>query len=116
MLKLPPSITLGYREYRVEDIPDEEADKNVGWHYPQKQIIQIDRHRLPPSEVVNTFVHEVLHAIFSVAHYEFASDEDEENTVTCMANGLTAFFKNNPEAIVWIMNTVGADSVQERGL
>ena len=49
---------------------------------------------------INTVVHETLHAVWHSANLP---DEgvDEEDVVTCLANGLQQVLRDNPEFAVW---------------
>jgi hypothetical protein len=52
----------------------------------------------PKSALANTFLHEVIHTI----NYSMGINSgDEENLTNRLANGLTAFFKDNPDAHKW---------------
>lgn len=111
MLQLPPNIRIGYKDYKLQVISEEDRQKNVGWHLPQQHRIEIAID-LPPREVVNTLIHEIYHAIFSHAGAIF-KDEDEEALVECVANGWTQVFVDNPEVINWMITTCQRD-INER--
>jgi len=59
---------------------------------------------LSPIEVANTFIHECMHAIHLVYGLMRDCDEaspTEEEYTTLTANGLCAFWQDNPKACAW---------------
>ena len=64
------------------------------------------REEQPPLQLANTFLHEVLHAI----HHQYGLDDgdDEESFTNLTANGLCAFWMDNPAAVKWWSRIVQA--------
>lgn len=61
-------------------------------------------------DLANTFLHEVIHAVhvhFGLLHMEELRSEEAFTTLT--ANGLCAFWQDNPKAIDWFMKAVTTD-------
>jgi len=50
----------------------------------------------------NTLLHEVLHSIYHA--YNMYSEDDEERTVTAMANGLIQVLQDNPALVNFLMD------------
>lgn len=76
---------------------EEVGQDKLGWCDTTGLMIYIVADQ-PKSALANTFIHEVIHAI----NYSMGiSSGDEENLTNRLANGLTAFFKENPEAHKW---------------
>jgi len=109
LLKLPPNVVIGYRDYKVEEMSDEGKNSHVGFHHGQTASIELNT-EYPPTEVVCTFLHEIVHALFDVSGFSFKSQDDEEDVTICLGNGLTQFFKSNPEVIKWILKTLAEAS------
>jgi hypothetical protein len=113
LLNLPSEVKLGYRVYTIEEMPEDGRGTHVGFHHGQLHAIELNS-EFPPDEVINTFLHEIAHAIFDIAAFRFGKNVDEEDVVACLGNGLTQFFKHNPEVIAWILNTL--NDAQQREL
>jgi hypothetical protein len=113
LLQLPSKVTIGYRDYVIEEMPDEGKETHVGFHHGQSHSIELNS-EYPPAEVVCTLLHELVHGIFDVSGFTFRSPEDEEDVTICLGNGLTGIFKSNPEVIAWILNTL--NDAQQREL
>jgi hypothetical protein len=95
-------------------MPDEGKETHVGFHVGQAHSLEISTTDHPPSESVCTLIHEMIHAIFDHSGFQFKSKEDEEDVTICLGNGLTQIFKDNPDVIAWILNTL--NDTEERGL
>jgi hypothetical protein len=106
-LQLPERLHIGYRDYILEEMPDEGKATHVGFHQGQMQSIEINT-EMPPVEVVNTLLHEIVHAIFDYANYSFAEGANEEDCTICLGNGLTQFIKDNPDVIDWMQKHLDA--------
>lgn len=96
MIKLPESIKVGHLEIEVISINQKEAD-SIGadglFSYRHATMrINVDQH---PSQVIETVLHECLHALWSVA--AFNSKDEEEDHVTRLAPLLLTLFVDNPE-------------------
>lgn len=50
--------------------------------------------------LLDTLIHECLHAIYE--HYELSKKDDEERVVATLSHGLTALFVDNPKLIDYI--------------
>lgn len=53
-----------------------------------------------PQQLANTMLHECMHAIHWV--YGLRDDSDEESFTNLSANGLCAFFQDNPDVMTWL--------------
>lgn len=95
----------------MEELPEAEKEKVVGWHYPQQNKIQLTD-ALPAAEFVSTYLHEIFHALFSVAPPLFSKDkegeEHEERVVDYLGNALTQVLRDNPETIQWMLLAINA--------
>lgn len=95
---------------------DHEQEGTYGHFNSFQHRISI-RPGLIPLKVANTFIHEVLHAIHWVyglmrpgSSGPAAPDEPtEEEYTTQTANGLCAFWQDNPEAMKWWVSNVALD-------
>lgn len=99
---MPKTVRIGCYLFRVEihEFEDAEADGVFGHMNPISQKIRL-RPGMTPQNLANTFIHEVMHGIyFYLAPDRDASDAEEE-FVTKGANGLCAFWQDNPKATAW---------------
>lgn len=100
---VPKSVRVGCYLFRIEvaEFEDHEAEGSFGHMNPISQKIRL-RPGMTAQNLANTFIHEVLHAIY---FYLRPNDEEgEEAYVTNGANGLCAFWQDNPEAVKWWVN------------
>lgn len=97
---MPTSVRVGYATVKVEAIEDNHADLAgiAGATFPFRQIIYL-REGMSAQQVANTFIHEVLHVIHFV--YGVDSECDEETFTNLGANGICAFWQDNPAACAW---------------
>lgn len=109
---IPKSVRIGCYHFRVEvtEFADSEAENQFGHMNQINQKIRV-RPGMSPQKLANTFIHEVLHAIywfhttgdFSIRQPEAnCSPRDiEEEFVLNGANGLCAFWQDNQDAVAW---------------
>lgn len=100
-MKLPETICVGYQDIEIveTDFPCGEQ----GVYIPEKSQIRIQKD-LSAREVVNTVIHECLHAIFHVygAKALVNGDEQEEKLVNVIGNGFAEIFSRNPDLVKWV--------------
>lgn len=103
---MPKTIRIGCYLFRVEihEFEDAEADGAFGHMNPISQKIRL-RPGMTAQNLANTFIHEVLHGINWLSgaglHTADSYAATEEDFVTKGANGLCAFWQDNPKAVVW---------------
>lgn len=97
---MPGSVRVGCYEFLVEvgEVEDHEAEGTFGHVNYQSQKIRV-RPGLNARNLANTFLHEVMHAIHWF--HDLDDNSDEEAFTTRSANGLCAFWQDNPEAVSW---------------
>ena len=103
-MKLPVKLKVGYRNYKIEDLPQHEADARGlrGTHLSHSGVIRIER-GMDTEQQANTLIHEILHACWSQCHL----DEDiEEHTITVLTNQLTQVFQDNPEVTKYLRDAL----------
>lgn len=97
-MKLPSEITVGHQIYTIK--PTDEAwlrDSNKYGHCDSMElVIAVVNKGLSDTQIINTLVHEILHALWR--EYNLP-DEYEEHIVTCVANGLCQVLRDNPEVV-----------------
>jgi hypothetical protein len=92
---LPAKLKIGWRDYTIvcwthkqgRDANRYAEHDGGGWE------IRID-FTYPPREAANSLLHELMHACFQVQALDAA--DDEERTVTGLANGLSMVWRDNP--------------------
>lgn len=105
----PVSVRVGYREYRIVrwDKHDSRAEHQWGQTRHAQLEIRVCEMTLEsnPVESANTLLHEILHACWSVGDID---DKDEqEKTVTVLANQLTQVWRDNPSVVAWLDAQLG---------
>lgn len=107
---LPANLRIGWRDYTIvpwthKDARDRQRyaeHDGAGWE------IRIDV-SYKPVEIINGLIHEMLHALYAVQSIYDA--DDEERTVTGLANGLSAVWRDNPALFAWINRTMAGEDV-----
>jgi hypothetical protein len=89
-------------------MPAVDKGKNIGWHYPQKHLIQLEVDELNDTELVSTYLHEIFHAMFSLIPDLFTDVDQEEAVVTYLGNVGTQFLRDNPKTIEWMLKKLNA--------
>ena len=105
-MDLPEKIKVAGIDVKLIDWCPEEADEfgAYGIFSPGRSLIKIDTSK-NEHKVVETLIHEVLHAIY--AGYFISEDDGEERTVSVMAAGLTQVFRDSPELLDLITEHLG---------
>lgn len=99
---IPKTVRVGCYMFRVEvrEFEDHEAEGTFGHMNPINQKIAL-RPGMTPQNLANTFIHEVLHAIYFYLSPDRQAEDTEEEFVTKGANGLVAFWQDNPKTVAW---------------
>lgn len=104
-MKLPlKKFKLGYREIQIRGFLDNENPGLYGSYYPNRNIIAINLDGMETEqELMNTVLHELLHAIW----YEKRLDRKEgspteEEVVLAFSDGLCEVFKRNKNMVKYI--------------
>ena len=94
-------VKVGYKYYDIKEIDAEVANTDAiyGDTDNDASVIRVRTEKVQDLEIMNTLVHEILHAVCSVFNiYPVdASGVEEERVVNLMANGLTTVIVDNPE-------------------
>ncbi len=109
---IPTKVRVGCFTYSViiGSPEDHEVEGTYGHMSSFMQHISL-RPRMSAHQLANTFIHEVLHAIHYVYGLIKHPDEpqpSEEEYTTLSANGLCAFWQDNPEAMRWWVKCLSA--------
>lgn len=93
-MKLPKSIKVGYKKYKVLQwqSTEDRSSPHLGNCDRLRNVIRVDT-SYGDAETLNTLVHEVLHACWWNAGLRF--DDIEEEIVNTMANQLTQVLIDN---------------------
>ena len=93
-MKIPNTIKIGAHVYDIV-FRDDMIDSNFGVCRPSKLKIFIDS-TVPSSQQEETFIHEVLHAIFSqIGMNDPNHPEDEEKQIQPLGHAVYLFLKEN---------------------
>jgi len=106
-MNLPKYIKIGGSRYTCVPRDSEWRDEYGvdGLVRPDLLEISIVTEDRPPTEVANTFIHELLHVCYS--EWQISSHWHEERTVTALGYALSAIFAQNPEVMRYIEYMLG---------
>ena len=95
-MKLPTSLKVGYRVIKVLEWEgaNERGSDELGLYSSSKGIIKIDTSQ-SKEDVLNTLIHEILHACYHNGNLQ--PGDCEERIVTVLANNLSQVIQDNPE-------------------
>ena len=101
--KLPP-VRVGPHYIGIGIIDGADAAKAHGMWYPQEHMIRVEKEFPSGSRAAEVVLHEVVHAIFSIASIQ--AKQGEEHIVSCIGTHLAQLFRDNPDFIKWVQNAV----------
>lgn len=93
-MNIPDKVKIGAHEYEIVFKDDFNDDLFMGMCKPSKLKIFIDG-RLPRSQQEETFIHEVIHAIFAILGKGSKVEADEEAEVQPLGHAFYQFLKEN---------------------
>jgi hypothetical protein len=99
---LPEMIKVGAFDFAIEKVDTLEAHSRGVYGQCSSQLMTLSIQRQMPSrqKAVDTFLHELLHAIWWERDLEDA--DKEERTVGCLSTGLVQVHRDNPWLADWI--------------
>ena len=94
------SLRIGCRKYSVQEWADSEmmTTDSYGQCDKQRGVIYICTH-LDPIVVADTFLHEIMHAIWH--EYNLQDSDQEERIVHTLSTGLVQVMLDNPQLLTW---------------
>jgi hypothetical protein len=103
-LKVPKKVKIGYLTFDIDSKDSAWKDRNkaVGMCKVEQSLIEYCKEQSSP-EIVNTIIHEILHALVYVFDIEFDNTKKEESLVTKMANGIHTLLLDNPDLLKWLL-------------
>lgn len=107
MADRPQALRLGAHWFTVDSTPETglllHDEGNSGDSRPDRLLIRLDAQR-PESAVAETFLHEVLHCVWSMTSLgaEKDLDEQEEAVVTALAPWLLELIQRNPDLMAYL--------------
>jgi len=106
-MNLPKHIKIGGSRYTVVPRDAEWRDDNEvdGLVRPDLLEISIVTEDRPPTEIANTFIHELLHVCYG--EWQINPRWHEERTVTSLGYALSAIFAQNPDVLRYIEHMLG---------
>jgi len=102
------SLRIGCRKYSVQEWADAEmmTTDSYGQCDKQRGIIYICTH-LDPIVVADTFLHEIMHAIWH--EYNLQDSDQEERIVHTLSTGLVQVMHDNPQLLTWFRKQTKED-------
>ena len=83
---------------------DASGQSKFGMFSSLQGVIRV-RSDLPPQELANTLLHEVLHAAHFVGGMQ-GGEKEEEDTVIILSNVLCQVWRDNPEFVAFMSEAV----------
>jgi hypothetical protein len=93
-MQIPPTFKLFGQTWTIKTGTDKEIDGCLGMCYASSNDILIAPYQKYDA-VMQTLLHEILHAIEEKMHLEMT-----ERQIDCLSVGLIDLFRNNPELLV----------------
>jgi len=102
------SLRIGCRKYSVQEWADAEmmTTDSYGQCDKQRGIIYICTH-LDPIVVADTFLHEIMHAIWH--EYNLQDSDQEERIVHTLSTGLVQEMHDNQQLLTWFRKQTKED-------
>lgn len=99
---LPEFIRIGPFNFAITKMSENRAssERRYGFCSTVEQEIGIQRNVPSAQKAVDTFLHEINHAIYYA--YDLQDDDKEERTCGSMATAMVQIFRDNPWVAEWI--------------
>lgn len=103
MMDLPKTVRIGALDYEIEQWAPRAAQsaQRYGEHSSVEQVIRVDMSQ-HPQRVREVLLHEILHGIYRMIHFEEVENPSEEFLVANTAAALTQVMADNPELRAWL--------------
>ena len=95
----PDKIRILSTVYKIQWVSRGVAQGACGWHDGSTNTIGI-REEAHPSEIADTFLHEVLHALWRML--ALGNEARNEGVCTVLATGLATVWNENPDVFEWL--------------
>lgn len=107
---VPQYIKIGYADFEIVGLTHDQAALRdpagiCGQIHPDKHIIDYDE-SLNQVALANTLLHECMHGIVDMQGLTFRREEEEENIVNALANGMSALIRDNPDFIKFLVKSL----------
>jgi hypothetical protein len=103
-MKRPKSIRVGPFDVSVAQMPPGEPEADYGDYEDSKLRIQMAATFASPAQEAETFIHEILHAIWTT--YNVKDEDKEERTVATLAIGLAQVLRDNKDLAEWLRDAL----------
>lgn len=99
---LPATIRIGGYDFRIEKWTHHKASAAQRWgeFSSIEQRISIQSDMPSPEKAVDTFLHEIGHAMFLV--YGIADEDKEERIISALGTAWMALHRDNPWLAKWL--------------
>jgi hypothetical protein len=104
--RMPKLVRIGPFDFEIVTWTSLESNaaRRYGECSTQEQKLRICREMSSCEKLVDTVLHEVLHAIFWA--YSIEDGFNEEQTVTRISTAFLSLFRDNPELLLWVNETL----------
>src|SRR5690242_2885070 len=94
------SVRIGPFDIKIKLLEGEARDTCLGTFSDTTMSISLRDKFETQQQEAETFLHELLHAVFSVAGIH--DKDSHERTVALLSTSLAGVFRDNPELIAWL--------------
>ena len=103
-MNLPAKLRVGPYDVSIVPLEKSEARDNYGAFSSLDLEIRMRDDFKTPHMAADTFLHEVLHAIWFV--HGIRAKDGEERIVSTLSTGLSQVIRDNPKAVEWLRNAL----------
>jgi len=100
-MQLPKSIKIGFHNYEVVFPHDDPQNEYLGDTYAPNNMMRISEYsnnkKLPDSSILQTLIHEILHAIDSKSDLDIFAGDRKEERLNGLAHWLCMVMSANKE-------------------
>lgn len=90
------------------DVPVAIKDELEGGHWglfnKHDYVVEFKQNQPSAPFTVDTAIHELLHAVWKISGVH--KKDKEERIVSLLATGLTALFRDNPQILLWLIDSL----------
>lgn len=104
---VPSKVKIGYATFKLSPKDESWSKKQraLGECHSDKSLIEYSQNQ-NKNELVNTILHEILHAINYIFDIEYKNSKEEEIIVRKLANGLQTVLCDNKDFVEWMIKSM----------
>ncbi len=104
-MKMPASVIVGPYDIPIRELDPSAAEKDFGHFDSEKMEIRLRKEFATPAQAADVFLHELLHAIWSISGMD-AEKDDEERLVSTLSTQLCAVIRQNTGILPYLQEAL----------